>query len=100
MIYSVDEIKERIQPIAKNYGVNRVFLFGSYARGDASLESDIDLRIDCGMIPDLYDLAGFHMDLEDVFSKRVEVLTTEGLEKNFLLRIKDEELLLYEYSGY
>ena len=32
-IYTIDEIKAIVEPIAKSYGVKRVFLFGSYARG-------------------------------------------------------------------
>ena len=46
--YTVAEIRQLILPIAQRYGVERVFLFGSYARGDAMPGSDIDLRIDSG----------------------------------------------------
>ena len=35
MIYSIYEIQQRIAPVAKQYGVKAVFLFGSYARGEA-----------------------------------------------------------------
>lgn len=48
-IYSIDEIKKIISPIASRYGVERVFLFGSYARGEATEESDLDFRIDKGL---------------------------------------------------
>ena len=44
-VYSVDEIKESIMPVARNYGVKRVMLFGSYARGEATEDSDIDLHV-------------------------------------------------------
>ena len=43
MIYSIQEIQQRIAPIAKQYGLKAVFLFGSYARGEAREDSDIDL---------------------------------------------------------
>ena len=43
MIYSIHEIQQRIAPVAKQYGVKAVFLFGSYARGEAREDSDIDL---------------------------------------------------------
>ena len=46
-IYSVDEIKRVVAPIAQHYGVDRVFLFGSYARGEATSDSDLDLRVPC-----------------------------------------------------
>ena len=47
-IYAVSEISRIIAPILEKYGVSRAYLFGSYARGDALPESDIDLRIDGG----------------------------------------------------
>ena len=46
MIYSIHEIQQRIAPVVKQYGVKAVFLFGSYARGEAREDSDIDLLVD------------------------------------------------------
>ena len=47
-VYTIEEIKNIVTPIAKAYGVQRVFLFGSYARGNATSSSDLDFRIDRG----------------------------------------------------
>ena len=47
-IYSIDEIKRIAAPIAAGFGVERVCLFGSYAKGEATSASDIDLIIDKG----------------------------------------------------
>ena len=44
--YSIDEISRRVAPVAKSYGLPAVYLFGSYARGEATPESDIDLLVD------------------------------------------------------
>ena len=49
-IYTIDEIRGIVSEIAKQYGVEQVSIFGSYARGEARLDSDIDLRIDKGRI--------------------------------------------------
>lgn len=49
-MYSVSDIQRIVAPIARRYGVDRVFLFGSYARGDNTPGSDIDLRIDRGRV--------------------------------------------------
>ena len=48
MRYTVDEIKEIVAALATQYRAERIYLFGSYARGDADTDSDIDLRIDKG----------------------------------------------------
>ena len=44
--YSIEELKEVIAPIAEKYHLSKVYLFGSFARGDYNELSDIDLRID------------------------------------------------------
>jgi predicted nucleotidyltransferase len=49
-VFAIEEIRNIVRDIAQRYGVKRVTLFGSYARGEANLDSDIDLRIDKGQI--------------------------------------------------
>jgi len=45
IIYPIDEIKARLQPIFAATPVYRAILFGSYAKGTATGESDIDIVI-------------------------------------------------------
>ena len=94
--YTITEIQNLIQPVAARYGVERVMLFGSYARGEAKPGSDIDLRIDKGAIRGYFKLAGFQRELEEALSTSVDVLTTGSLEDKFLSRIAKEEVMLYE----
>lgn len=51
MIYTVEEIRRRITSVAVRYRLKAMYLFGSYARGEATDESDIDLLIDTETIP-------------------------------------------------
>ena len=46
ILISVDEIRTIVIPLVEAHPVRRVILFGSYARGDATAESDVDLLID------------------------------------------------------
>ena len=48
--YTLDEIREIVSKLAAQYGAKRVYLFGSFARGDMTDSSDIDLRIDLSLI--------------------------------------------------
>ena len=43
MVYSFDEIQSRVLPIIQKYRIPAMYLFGSYARGDYTEESDIDV---------------------------------------------------------
>ena len=45
MVYTIDEIKAKIIPIAKQYNLSNVFLFGSYARGEEDENSDVDILL-------------------------------------------------------
>jgi len=94
-VYSIEQIKEHITPVAQNYGVKRVMLFGSYARGEATEDSDIDLHVYCGNIRGLFELSGFRLDLIDALGKNVDLVTHGGMRRKFYDRIRNEEVLLY-----
>ena len=94
-IYIIDEIKSIAAPIAKQHGVAALYLFGSYARGEATSASDLDFRIEKGELRSLLQLAGFQLDLESSFSKKLDVLTTQMLTPQFLSSIRPEEVLIY-----
>ena len=57
--YTINQIKSIVSPIAKEHGVASVALFGSYATGRANAESDIDLKIEKGMVRSLTRSAVF-----------------------------------------
>lgn len=95
--YTIDEIRQIVAQLAKQYGAQRVYLFGSYARGDSDEKSDIDLRIDKGSIRGLA-LAGLLVDLEDALGVPVDLIPTDSLDSSFLHMIHDDEVLLYEAS--
>ena len=97
MVYTVEQIAQRILPVAQKYGLKAVYLFGSYARGDMTDSSDIDLRIDKGDIRG-FQLAGFLLDLEDTLGVPVDLVPTTSLNQRFLDSIRDDEVLLYEAS--
>ena len=97
---SVAEIKKKIDPVCRHYGVDKVFLFGSYARGEATEQSDIDLRVDLGDMLRGLDVAGFYADMEDALGRRVDIMTTRQLPKKFLQSIRSEEVQVYGHSGY
>ena len=96
-VNSMAEIRDVVSRLAAQYGAKRVYLFGSYARGDMTSGSDIDLRIDKGTIRGL-EMAGRLVDLEDALGTPVDLIPTGSLDDSFLAAIRDDEVLLYEAS--
>lgn len=105
MVYSIEQIRELVSPVAKKHNIKSVFLFGSYARGTATEGSDIDLIIDTSgtEIKSLLHLAVIQDELETVFGKSIDLITQHSLEQrpqipselSFRSQVKDEKVMLY-----
>ena len=93
---NIPTIKEKISPICRQYGVKEAYLFGSYARGDATEESDIDLRIEKGAITNVFELSGFRLDLMDALGVKVDLLSFVPESPGFLKNLRRDEVLIYE----
>ena len=95
---TIQNIHDAVIPLAEQYGLNRVFLFGSYARGDATEDSDVDLRIDRGSMRGI-EFGGLYEDMREALDKNVDIMTTRQLDDGFLSSIRKEEILLYDRTG-
>ncbi len=94
-VYTLEEIRAIASPIAEKYGVAMLYLFGSYARGEATPASDLDFRIERGRLRTLFELGAMHADLTDSFQKELDLLTSQNIDPEFLAQIQPEEVLLY-----
>ena len=83
MLYTVEEIAERILPIALKYQLPAVYLFGSYARGTATERSDIDLLVDTAgtNLKGLFALGALYCDLEEALEKKIDLITVSSFEQ-------------------
>lgn len=105
MVYSIEQIREIVAPIAKKYNLKAVYLFGSYARGEATESSDIDLIVDTdgAEIKSLLALAAVYCDLEEAFEKPIDLITLSSLEQeiqmpsevNFRGNVNNERVNVY-----
>ncbi|MDR0846085.1 MAG: nucleotidyltransferase domain-containing protein [Lactobacillales bacterium] len=108
MIYSIDEIREKVAPIAQKYEVKKIFIFGSYARGEATENSDIDILFySKGTKAKGLKTFGFELELQDALGKKVEVFPKEDFESEmyikhnakFIDNVLGDEVLLYEQAA-
>ena len=95
MIYDIETIRAKAVPIAKKYGVKRLSLFGSYARGEADEQSDVDFIIDAKNLRGMFAYFGLVYDLEEEFGCHVDVVSDGISDKDFLATIKQDEVELY-----
>ena len=93
--YSIDELQRIIAPIASAHGVESVSVFGSYAKGTASADSDLDLIIEKGRLRSLFQLSSFRLAIEDTLHLPVDLVTGSASDPAFIEMIRKDEVLLY-----
>lgn len=87
--------KKIISKMLLESGVKRAALFGSYARGDATKDSDIDLLIEFrGKNKSLLDLAELKINLEDNLGKHVDLITYNSIHPLLRDRILSEQVII------
>ena len=84
----LEEIKKKALPILKEAGVTRSSIFGSYVRGEAGEDSDIDILVDFPRGKGLFEFIGLQQELEEVLGKKVDL----GEYNTLKPRIKDSVL--------
>jgi predicted nucleotidyltransferase len=103
--YTIEEITRRVAPVAQKYGLAAVYLFGSYARGDATADSDVDLLVDISgtEIDSLLKLGGLYCDLEDALETSIDLVTLDSMDEptdrrsqlHFREAVKRERKMIY-----
>ena len=95
-LFNTITIKNLVIPIAKKYGIERIFLFGSMARGDATENSDYDFLITKGNLKSLIQYMSFVSELETIFHSHVDVITDSSSDEDIIHTAMQEGILLYE----
>ena len=102
--YTIEEIQRRVAPVAEKYRLAAVWLFGSYARGEATAESDVDLLVDLsGSIVHGLVFGGLYNDLESALETSIDLVTENSLEQptgflsdlDFRENLKRERKMIY-----
>ena len=88
----VSELAERMRPILARYGVRRAGVFGSYARGEATSGSDLDLLVDLPPGSSLLDLVGLQLDLSEALGVEVDANTYRAIHPMLREQILADEV--------
>lgn len=99
MILSKEYITHTVQDFFKDKPVKKVFLFGSYARGEANEKSDVDLFLvlDEDRKVNFFEMAGMWQDFQDTLKKNVDLVHQHPfLKERFTNYINKDKILLFE----
>lgn len=85
------QIKERIRPVVEKHHIEEVYLFGSYARGEAGPDSDVDIYCSSGDIETLYGEMDLIDELEQALGKKVDLVTIGSQMHEFFRKQLEED---------
>lgn len=89
---NIEEIKRKILPILKKYGVTRAGIFGSVVRGEAREESDIDILVEIESRMSSLDFVGLKLELEEALGKPVDLGEYSVIKPIIKEQILEEEV--------
>ena len=92
-VLTIKQIKLLIRPVIDKYHISDVYLFGSYARGEANNDSDVDIYCSSGDIESLLDLSAFKDELIQALGKRVDVVTIGSEMHEFFKKQLEEDMI-------
>lgn len=82
-VLTISKIKKIIMPILNKYGITDINLFGSYARGEANSNSDVDIYCDRGNIKNLIEQGKMEDKLEEALGKEVDIVFSSSKMDSF-----------------
>lgn len=95
---STTDISTAASRVLAQYDVSKAYLFGSFARGEQTPDSDIDLRLVCGNTMTFGKLYELSHELEMVLGRKVDIVTNppEHMRPAFRKSIEQDEVCVYE----
>ncbi|MDR2934968.1 MAG: nucleotidyltransferase domain-containing protein [Candidatus Adiutrix sp.] len=96
-IYDIVEIKRRLAPVFQVNGVKSAVLFGSYATGEATAHSDVDILVDSGLRG--LDFVGLIEHAQEALQKDVDLIEAHYLKRNSRIEQEINKTGVYIYGG-
>ena len=81
----IEKLRNQLQTLSEQFGIERIGLFGSMARGNETEDSDIDILVELNRPLGLKFMLLVE-SLETIFSRKVDIITKDGLAN---IRVKE-----------
>ena len=92
--FGITQFRVPVLRVARKRGVRNVRVFGSFARGEQTKSSDLDLLVNMPRGSTLFDLAGLKIDLEATLKIKVDVIPDDSIKPALRKRILSDALTL------
>jgi uncharacterized protein len=94
-VNTIPIIKRRALPILRRHEVKRAAIFGSFARGDAKTNSDVDFLIEYKTNDkSLFDLVDLKSELEETLGRKVDIVTYNSIYWRLREQILAEQVVI------
>ena len=97
------EIREKVVPVLLPYGVKRIGVFGSFARGEDTADSDIDILVDFDEPRKrplgLFTWVRLEREISERLGRKIDMVSNQGLNKYIRPYVEPELITLYEKEG-
>lgn len=91
-----EAIRDKIITILKKHGAKKISIFGSYVRGEATQESDLDIIVEFEQPLGLIKFVGIEFELSDSLGIKVDLLTEKSISPYLIDIIRKEATVIYE----
>src|SRR5262245_48099258 len=94
-INTVSGITRKVLPILRRHAVKKAAIFGSFARGEATSNSDVDFLIEYNTKnKSLFDLVDLKSELEDTLERKVDLITYRSIYWRLRKQILAEQVVI------
>jgi len=93
---AIQDIEKTVIEILSKHDAARIGIFGSWARGDADTESDLDVLVDFKKIKSLLTLVRIERELSEALGVKVDLLTEKSISPHLIDRIRADLRIIYQ----
>lgn len=90
----IEKLKSIKRELGEKYNLKSIGIFGSYARGEETPESDIDILVEYEITPDLFEMINLEIKLEKYFNKKVDIVEKYSIRKELEQQILSEVVII------
>ena len=88
----IEKLKPKIVKVLKRNGVKRAGIFGSYARGEQTENSDVDILVEFGKDVSLFNFVSVKLEVENLIGKKIDLVEYRTVKSKIKKNVLNEEV--------